>query len=132
MNRAEYETAICKELPRARVVGFKKIAVGDWVPTYNECHKNVDRWIEATPTHEAVRGWVVYKECAIRATLGLELTTHSVVRNETGDLFDITPLLDERQRPSMRFVAHIGDEAVFWVLERTNRFICCPGGAADP
>ena len=125
MNRAEYEAAICERLPNAGVLPFKKVSVGNWEPVRNECHKNVDRWIAATPTHKAVRGWVTYKQCLVGDTLGLELTAHSVVRNEAGEFFDITPLHDERQRPSMRFVAHLGDEADFWSLEKENCFICC-------
>ena len=56
---------------------------------------------------------------------GLELTAHSLVRDENGDLFDITPLSDERPRGGgfMRFVEHIGAEEFFWELEKANRFI---------
>lgn len=125
MNRAEYEAAMCQKLSSAGVVPFKKVSVGDWVPVESDCHKNVDRWVEAMPDHRAERGWVVYKQCLVGDTLGLELTAHSVVRGEADELFDITPLHDERQRPSMRFVAHFGDEADFWRLEKNNRFICC-------
>jgi hypothetical protein len=129
MNRAEYEAAICRELQSARVVDFKKVSMGDWIPAPNDCHKNVERLIADLPGHSAVRGWVVYKECIVGTTLGLEVTAHSVVRDPAGNLFDITPVHDERQRSSMRFVRHIGEEAVFWELERVNCCICCPGCA---
>jgi hypothetical protein len=41
---------------------------------------------------------------------GTLLTAHSVVRGANGELFDITPLADERVRARMRFVPHLGDD----------------------
>jgi hypothetical protein len=48
-----------------------------------------------------------------------------VVQDEEGLLFDITPLEDERQRPQMRFVTHVGDADAFGSFEQADRFICC-------
>jgi hypothetical protein len=90
----------------------------------------VNTWVRSTPGHSAVRGWVFYKECVIPTegsfSVGCEFTAHSVVRDENGVLFDITPLHQENLRPSMRFIPHPGDEDVFWKMEKSNPCICCP------
>ena len=129
MTRDEYEAAICKNLPESRLVDFKKVQGKGWRPEESRCHFNVDRWVQENPGHTPVRGWVVYKPSFANGKLGLELTAHSVVRDEKGELFDITPIRDNRQRPSMRFVPHIGDADSFWEFEKANRFICCPNCA---
>jgi hypothetical protein len=126
LNRAEYDRGICSRLAKAEGVKFRKVSLGEWIPIVGDCHNNVDRWVGEVLGHRAVRGWVSYKECIVNGRLGLELTAHSVVRDENGGLFDITPLCDERMRGGMRFVEHIGDESLFWAVEKTNRFICCP------
>jgi hypothetical protein len=132
MNRSEYETAICKQLPCAKLVPLRPVPLGAPNPVIAKCHENVNAWVQATPEHSPVRGWVCYRECVVGVTLGIELTAHSVVRDQNGDLFDITPLADERPRLSgfMRFVPHVGPDALFWEIEKTNRFICCVGCTA--
>ena len=97
-ERPQYEAAICQHLPSARVVEFRKLSMGDWVPLVSECHKNVDKWVQEHPSHRAVKGWVAYKQCVLGENLGWELAAHSVVCDENGDLFDITPIQDERLR----------------------------------
>jgi hypothetical protein len=128
MTRAAYEAVICKKSRDAKVVPFKTVALGEWKPVVNKCHDNVNNWVRSTSGHFAVRGWVFYKQCFIPAerTLGCEFTAHSVVRDEKGVLFDITPVHDERPRPSMRFIPHPGDEDFFWKMEKSNPCICCP------
>jgi hypothetical protein len=54
------------------------------------------------------------------------LTAHSVVRDADGRLFDITPLGDERVRPTMRFVPHFGDEQLFLSMKKSSNVIECP------
>jgi hypothetical protein len=98
------------------VIGIRKIA---------ECHDNVDVWLKSNPKHVAVRGWVV------NASYGADvvgLTAHSVVRDAAGTLFDITPVTDERIRPGMVFVPHLGDDASFHRLRSGTgiSFICPP------
>ncbi len=123
--RAEYEAAICKQLMGAKPVPFRKVSLDGWRPRASpHCHENVDTWVRAMRGHRAVRGWVFLKECYTGSGFGEELTAHSVVRDEKGNLFDITPIQDEKLRQSMRFVLHVGDERLFW--EFANRSICCP------
>jgi hypothetical protein len=128
ITRAEYEAAICKEMRDAKVAPFKTIALGDWKPVENCCHVNANTWVRSTPCHSPVRGWIFYKRCLIPTENdpGHEFTAHSVVRDEKGILFDITPVPDERIRPWMRFIPHIGEEDLFWRMEKSNRCICCP------
>jgi hypothetical protein len=57
---------------------------------------------------------------------GILLTAHSVVRDTKGEMFDITPLADERIRTAMRFVPHLGDQQLFLSMKESNIFIECP------
>lgn len=127
ISRAEYEAAICKQLPHAKNVRFKKVALDDWAPEVGKCHDNVKKWVETIPGQKPVIGWVAYMDCLLPdLSIGRQLTTHSVVLNDKGELYDITPLADERQRPFLRFVPHFGDDEVFWDFEKNNRCMCCP------
>jgi len=125
-NRADYEREICMRLSGATLVPFRKVSLREWLPTLSKCHKNVETWVREMCEHSAIRGWVVCGPCISGATVGTNLTAHSVVRDEGGLLFDITPIHDERQRMSMRFVPHMGDDRAFQEMENLGIFICCP------
>jgi len=57
--------------------------------------------------------------------ISIGLTAHSVVRDQNGQLIDITPLGNERDRVGMRFVPHIGTEQEFKSMKDSNVFIEC-------
>lgn len=128
ITRAEYESAVCGLTAGAGVPDYRVVSPKDWTPAVSDCHKNVDRWVRENPGQAAVRGWVFYMPYAFETgESGSVYTAHSVVRDCDGSLYDITPLGDERVRPSSRFVPHLGLEPEFWELEQTNRCIYCPG-----
>lgn len=122
--RADYEASVCERLCQAAHVPFREVSLADWRPKVSDCHRNVDRWIEANPGATAVRGWVTY------ASFGpaIGLTAHSVVRGTDGQLFDITPLENESYRTitTMRFIPHLGDEQLFLSMKELNIYINCP------
>ena len=59
---------------------------GDWQPTTQDCHANVDYLVNAVPGLSAVRGWLV-------ADYGYEFgfIAHSIVRNGDGENINVTP-----------------------------------------
>src|ERR1039458_10759503 len=118
MTRAEYEMTICTRLAQAVSVPFRtEVSLGEWKPERSRCHDNVDGWVSATPSHSAVRGWATRNKCYIGAGSelipALELVAHSVVCDENGNMFDITPFADECVRQSTLFVVHVGNEESF-------------------
>ena len=120
--RAEYEKSVCQRLGRAKPVPFRKALFADGSePQQSRCHQNVDRWVRENPGTNVVRGWVDY----MPAVTGRMLTAHSVVQDTDGNLLDITPVADERVRPSMRFVPHTGDERLFFSMKELDIFIEC-------
>ena len=123
MTGAEYVADICKRLDQAERVPFRRVSPEGWRPKVAECHQNVDAWVKANPGTAAVRGWVTY---ASFGDLGVGLTAHSVVQDTDGRLFDITPLLDESLRRGMRFVRHVGDEAMFFAAKKISVSLNCP------
>ncbi len=54
------------------------------------------------------------------------LTAHSVVRDQDGTLFDITPLANEAWRTGMHFVVHDADEDTFFAMTKLGLDIHCP------
>lgn len=122
MTRAEYEASLCARREDAAVVPFLKVAFDGWSPKVGCCHQNADMWVRANPEFEVVRGWVTY------ASFGGDsfgLTAHSIVRDRSGALFDITPLDDEGLRASMHFILHEGDPTIFFEMKALGINICC-------
>lgn len=101
---------------------FRQVSLGDWRPKVGDCHANVNIWVKANPGTTAVRGWVTYASFGI----AIGLTAHSVVRDTDPRLIDITPLENEHNRSSMRFVPHLGDEDVFFAVLKMDICINCP------
>lgn len=125
-TRREYESRICERLAAAQPVPFRGVSIDGRHPEIGRCHENVDRWIQANRQCTALRGWVVYASYG-EGMLGV--TAHSVVRDADGQLFDITPVSDERVRQGMLFVPHEGDDASFDTLRAGSglSFTCPPG-----
>ncbi|MDP3737462.1 MAG: hypothetical protein Q8R02_08730 [Hyphomonadaceae bacterium] len=76
-------------------------------PSY--CHSNVEHWIETRPGWRRVRGWLVSPY-----SFGLFFAAHSLAEGPRGELWDVTPYLDERTRDfANRFVKHPGSDEQF-------------------
>ncbi len=122
-SRTDYENSICQRLGQAELVPFRMAAFADGsAPQPNGCHRYADRWVEENSSVVALRGWVTFADYG----LSVGLTAHPVVRGTDGQMFDITPLGNERDRKTMRFVPHVGDEWGFWSMMKSNIFIECP------
>jgi len=125
MSRFDYERSICAQLRSAKGVAFRDVSLENWSLKPADCHENVRKWADAHPQHSAIHGWVI-----LGGNGGTMLAAHSVVQDENGALFDITPIKDEdRIRPTMRFIVHDGDERLFLEMlqEGTRNIIYCPG-----
>jgi len=121
--RAEYEKSVCRRLKEAKPIQFQTVIFADGSgPPPNCCHENVNRWVKGNPGAIAVRGWVTYADFGV----SIGLTAHSVIQDRDGQLFDITPLGNERVRAGMRFVPHIGAEQEFATMKESSIFIECP------
>ncbi|HEY6252367.1 MAG TPA: hypothetical protein VI685_20625 [Candidatus Angelobacter sp.] len=122
LTRVDYEASVCARLSEADHVPLKFVSLGDWQPEVGDCHRNVDRWVEANPGAAGVRGWVAH----VSYGTAIGLTAHSVVRGQDGQLFDITPLKNEYYRKTMRFIPHIGDDETFFAMVKMGIEIRCP------
>jgi hypothetical protein len=69
-------------------VPFREVAIGDWSPELQGCHDNVFKWVEHHPSHAAVHGWLYMGDNLHH----VRFVSHSIVRGEGGELFDITPM----------------------------------------
>ncbi len=60
----EYDVCFRQLLERAKSgtkVPFREVRLNGWEPKLNECHANVDHWIQHLPEAKAVRGWLFCK-----------------------------------------------------------------------
>jgi len=111
---ADYEIikAACARRSLAIDVEIRPVAFKNGeLPAANKCHENVARWLHENPKHVAVRGWL---------DSGGLLEAHSVVADDEGNLFDVTPR-DAR----IRFIRHNGRDEEFFALLPANNQIHC-------
>jgi hypothetical protein len=84
----------------AVVVPFRNCSSEAFQPAEQDCHRNVDLWCKAHPSHVPVRGWVVFE---VYTLLGLcRFVPHSVVGDEDRILFDLTPSRASRRYPFLK------------------------------
>lgn len=69
-------------------VPFRDCTAADFEPTRQDCHGNVARWGRLHPDHQPMRGWLVIEHLDRGYC---RFVAHSVVRDEQGRLFDLTP-----------------------------------------
>src|SRR5690349_21859416 len=96
-----------QEIPR------RKVRLGAWEPVPNECHGNVSRWCRDVQNHKEIRGWLVMDFSGpIWQFFGqrqrMEFIAHSVVEDEHGSRFDITP--SRGTGAIYPFIPHVGTE----------------------
>jgi hypothetical protein len=124
MTRDEYERDICARSGAASSVIVKHDDGFDgWKPKVGGCHDNVDHWVKYHAGHTAVRGWIVYYSGGNDFVV---YTAHSVVRDQNGELFDITPLCNNDHARG-QFITHLGDDATFLATRTQNLIINCQG-----
>jgi hypothetical protein len=97
----EHHASLSAKLVPLRVVQFK----GGRQPQPNACHGNVEQWAKQNPQHRPVRGWLI--------TSGFVFDRHSLLADERGELFDITPIQQPYRPP---FLTHPGNEDEFMAL----------------
>ena len=71
------------------IVPRVQMAVDGWQPLPNKCHENAHILAEKIAGYRAVTGWLLFE--FERAFTYVRFAAHSVVENEAGELFDITP-----------------------------------------
>lgn len=109
---AELAQQLYERRHQAVLVPFRDCSGPDFSPVEQACHSNVDRWVRSHPTHRAVRGWFVYESWL---PLGLcRFAPHSVVLDEHGELFDLTPTRAVRRYPFLRH--HLTDDEILLMV----------------
>jgi hypothetical protein len=69
-------------------VRFREVQLSEGEIKLNDCHRNVDCWVENFPESKAVRGWLFWPP---NGAGQYTFMAHSVV-DENGHLVDLTPL----------------------------------------
>jgi hypothetical protein len=91
-----YGRLLFAKLEDAAVVPYRKVLEDGWEPEMNKCHHNAGIWVERHPEHFQVLGWLVidFRPGDSR----VRFLAHSVIEDETGVRFDITPTASTRPR----------------------------------
>jgi hypothetical protein len=97
---AAYFKKLMDRVNDAKTVQFRGVVADDWEPKLNDCHRNVDFWVDKHPETKAVRGWLLWR--LDQNSDQWTIIAHSVV-GEGDDFFDITPIDENTPRNSLLF-----------------------------
>ena len=101
------------------ITGVAEASNDDWTPSKNECHANVTDWCEHYLGHKPVRGWLYFDFDNLLPIV--RFNAHSVIENENGELFDITPSKASQRYPFIR--AEESEEEFAFLVEELNTTI---------
>ena len=100
----DYLTELAQQLyerrHQAELVPFRDCSGPDFSPLEQACHSNVDHWCTCHPNHQPVRGWLLHESWLPQGFC--RFAAHSVVQDEHGELFDLTPPRAVRKYPFLR------------------------------
>ena len=88
-DHPEYSRQLISRLNQAVIVPPARASLGQWHPAENDCHVNVTTWCMKTQGFEIVRGWLYFDMANLMPFV--LFNAHSVIRNQKGELWDITP-----------------------------------------
>jgi hypothetical protein len=103
---AELAQQLHERRKEAVLVPFRDCSGPDFSPIEQACHSNVDKWCRSHQKHQAVRGWLVHESWLPQGFC--RFAPHSVVLDERGELFDLTPTRATGRYPFLRH--HLTDE----------------------
>lgn len=75
----------------AAVIKPADVSIGNWRPRPNHCHENARTWADNHTGVAAVQGWLVMNLGRMGNKHCTRFIAHSVIRDETGEMWDITP-----------------------------------------
>jgi hypothetical protein len=121
-DHTAYFQQLLERVNSALTVQFREVQLNGGETKLNDCHRNVDRWVNNHPEAKAVRGWLFWPpngagQCTLMA--------HSVV-DENGQLVDITPLDPNTPRGGLVFLKHTGTEEDFSIMKRSCSQVLYP------
>lgn len=86
-----YSQRLFERRETAVVVRPAEASIGDWTPQPNQCHENARTWADNHPGVIAVQGWLVFNLGQLGTMHCTRFVAHSVIRDEAGHMWDITP-----------------------------------------
>ena len=117
----DYFKKLADRASQASKVPFRQVALACWEMQKNDCHRNVERWVQAHPESRAVRGWLFWPPQGGR----YDFMAHSVIETN-GDLEDITPMDKNTPLESLLFLKHEGEESDFLAMKETCSRVTYP------
>jgi len=76
---------------------FRKNLINGKEPTPNDCHSNAQNFSDENPLYDCVRGWLVIDGGTYSPQI--ILLPHSAVKDDVGNIFEITPIKSLDPRP---------------------------------
>jgi hypothetical protein len=122
-----YFQRLIERLSLAAKVPFREVQLDGWEAKMNDCHGNVDFWVQHHPETKPVRGWLFWSANEAGQYLFM---AHSVLE-ESGQLTDITPLDRNTPRDGLLFLKHEGTEQDFSAMKTRCSQVLYPPLAFD-
>ncbi|MFZ6647924.1 hypothetical protein ACO0LO_19520 [Undibacterium sp. TJN25] len=91
---AEYGKTLFSKVSEAYIVRPASVSIGEWEPQPKRCHENVDTWVLNSSKARAIRGWFYIP---LDGLCFARFVAHSVIEDEFGEKFDITPVDSSQQ-----------------------------------
>jgi hypothetical protein len=114
----EFAAALYERRHQAISVTFHSLVAPGWKPMPGDCHANVNRLCDLALGYQPVRGWLIYDLTLLRR---VRFIAHSVVRDLSGDLIDITP---GRLPGPKQFLVHEDQDEFYMIV--TGHDLTCP------
>jgi len=94
---------------------FLEVTVDGVAPLANNCHENSRIFVDENPEYEVVDGWI----CIDMPSLSqCHFLAHSVIKDVSGDLYEITPMNSLDPRPFVR--SNLSEEDFSGLVIRLN------------
>lgn len=92
-----YAASLFERLPQAEHIPFRAVEINGQAAPQRNCHENARLWSENNPGWVVVDGWLCLEGGPLSPfTI---FVAHSVVRDPTGQVVDVTPLIAQEPRP---------------------------------
>lgn len=98
-NLRDYVAYLYSNRGNGTHLNFLEVTIGGESPLANNCHENSRIFVDENPKYEVVDGWICIDMPALSQC---QFLAHSVVKDVSGDLYEITPIHSLDSRPFVK------------------------------
>ena len=114
-----YAHHLFANLANSKLLTFRSVEISGWQPEKRKCHNNVETFLGSHTNYRKIYGWIVVDSPDSNFCIFL---SHSVVADESGNIFEITPIesLDPRPFIQSNLPEEDFETLVLWLSDNLN------------